>query len=297
LDGHDFVIGRAPSCDLVLPSDQLASRRHSQLEFDGLTYTIRDLGSSNGTYVNGEEIHQATPLTDGDKITVGEHELVFARTPARTTDGFPIPVPPPWPPAFNGKPGQPAGPTEKHAAVSSVSRETPPSAPGALPLPPQPTPLSASLPTARPATGAPSPGGDSGDIEHLHKLLVDASAGMVRRAEEAERQVAELRAMLADLQSQIGRALSTMAGELAVGGSAELEPEVALAAEQRLDELVSLAREAADNPRHLDHLSALAERAGDISDALEASRELARVLGAMSARLVEMDAEPEGDTQ
>jgi hypothetical protein len=205
--------------------------------------------------------------------------LVYARVAVRNTDGFPIPVPPPWPPAFNGPAaGQPAGPTEKHSAVSGAGYQAPAG--------------------ARAATGA--PGAEGGDIEQLHKLLVDASAGMVRRAEEAERKVTDLRALLAELERQIGTALAVMAGDAGLGIAAAdpADPEVALAAERRLGELVQLARAAADNPRHLDHVSALAERAGDISDALEAERDLARGLSALRAQLAELtDAEREGDAE
>jgi FHA domain len=281
LDGRDVVIGRAPSCDIVLPSDQLASRRHSQLEFDGVTYTIRDLGSSNGTYVNGDEIHQAMALKDGDRITVGEHDLVFAVRPVLNTDGFPVPIPPPWPPISNGAAGQPAGPTEKHSAVSSARNEAPPGHLGAT-----------AAATARPATGTPlGAGGDAGDIEQLHKLLVDASAGMVRRAEAAERQVAELRAMLMEMERQVSGALGMMASNPLAGRAGQLDPEAAVAAERQLDELVRLSRAAADNPR-LDHVSALAARASDVSDALEAVAGLARTFGDWRVRLTELTAEP-----
>ena len=70
LDGRDIAIGRAPSCDIVLAGDQLASRRHALLRLRGESYTVVDLGSSNGTYVNDEEIHAETPLNDGDRVTV-----------------------------------------------------------------------------------------------------------------------------------------------------------------------------------------------------------------------------------
>jgi pSer/pThr/pTyr-binding forkhead associated (FHA) protein len=82
LDGRDIAIGRAPSCDIVLAGDQLASRRHALLRVRDNTYTIVDLGSSNGTYINDEEIHAETPLRDGDRVTVGGHDLVFSTTPA-----------------------------------------------------------------------------------------------------------------------------------------------------------------------------------------------------------------------
>ena len=278
LDGRDIVIGRAPSCDVVLPSDQLASRRHTLLEFDGVRYTIRDLGSSNGTYVNGEEIHQTIALNDGDTIAVGEHELLFSRAPARTTDGFPIPVPPPWPPAFTSAVGQPAGPTQKQPAVSSARTDIPPGGQSAAP---------------RPATGGPASAGDNGAIEQLHKMLVDASAGMVRRAEEAERQVAELRAALADVERAADGAMDALAGDALPSRGTRDESTMAAAAQQRLSELVRVARTAAEHPRHLDHISALAEHAGDIASALEAAADLARALGSMSERLSALSAEPE----
>ena len=82
LDGRDIAIGRAPSCDIVLAGDQLASRRHALLRMRDDTYTVVDLGSSNGTYVNDEEIHAETTLNDGDRVTVGGHDLIFSTAPA-----------------------------------------------------------------------------------------------------------------------------------------------------------------------------------------------------------------------
>ncbi len=61
-----ITIGRDPSCDITLPLDHL-SRKHVELELSGGQLHIRDLDSSNGTYVNGEKISQAI-LKTGDKI-------------------------------------------------------------------------------------------------------------------------------------------------------------------------------------------------------------------------------------
>jgi hypothetical protein len=60
LDGRDIAIGRSPTCDVMLEDDQLVSRRHALLRYNGSEYTIVDLGSSNGTFLNEEEIHAAT---------------------------------------------------------------------------------------------------------------------------------------------------------------------------------------------------------------------------------------------
>jgi pSer/pThr/pTyr-binding forkhead associated (FHA) protein len=73
----DISIGRAPSNDIALSGDQLASRRHALIHFDGVNYVIRDLVSANGTYINGVELRAPTPLSNGDHVGVGEHELIF----------------------------------------------------------------------------------------------------------------------------------------------------------------------------------------------------------------------------
>lgn len=89
LDGRDIAIGRAPSCDIVLAGDQLASRRHALLRSKDGGYTIVDLGSSNGTYINDQEIHAETPLQDGDRITIGGHDLLFSASPASPSASVP----------------------------------------------------------------------------------------------------------------------------------------------------------------------------------------------------------------
>jgi pSer/pThr/pTyr-binding forkhead associated (FHA) protein len=82
LDGRNVTIGRAPACTISLPDDQLASRLHAMLHFTGEHYTISDLGSSNGTLVNGALIQGAMPLADGDCISVGEYIITFAQQTA-----------------------------------------------------------------------------------------------------------------------------------------------------------------------------------------------------------------------
>jgi pSer/pThr/pTyr-binding forkhead associated (FHA) protein len=73
----DISIGRAPSNEVPLSGDQLASRRHALIRFDGINFTIRDVGSANGTYVNGVELRAPAVLRNGDHISVGEHEVIF----------------------------------------------------------------------------------------------------------------------------------------------------------------------------------------------------------------------------
>lgn len=70
------VIGRAPECDLRI-DDASISRRHAQLMRAGERFRIEDLGSSNGTFVNGKPISGPTVLSEGDKISFGK--LTLAR--------------------------------------------------------------------------------------------------------------------------------------------------------------------------------------------------------------------------
>ena len=69
--GRDPVtLGRAPDCDIVLPERQI-SRYHVRIEWDADGYVLRDLGSKNGTLVNGEKVRgQLYRLRDGDEISL-----------------------------------------------------------------------------------------------------------------------------------------------------------------------------------------------------------------------------------
>lgn len=65
------TIGREPGLDVALTSDTKASRRHAQIVADGAGMAIEDLGSTNGTYVNGQRIVARQPLVPGDTVTIG----------------------------------------------------------------------------------------------------------------------------------------------------------------------------------------------------------------------------------
>jgi hypothetical protein len=71
-----FVIGRSPSCNLTL-EDPLVSRKHVKIEVDDAGATIDDLGSRNGTLVNGEPIFENHRLSHQDRIRIGSHEMLF----------------------------------------------------------------------------------------------------------------------------------------------------------------------------------------------------------------------------
>jgi Protein of unknown function (DUF3662)/FHA domain len=70
------VIGRSRDCDIQL-ADANVSRRHAELRQEGASYWIIDLGSTNGTEVNGRRVKRAK-LSDGDTITLGSTRISFA---------------------------------------------------------------------------------------------------------------------------------------------------------------------------------------------------------------------------
>ena len=72
------VIGRLSTSDVVL-SDSNVSRRHAEIRRDADKWVLVDLGSTNGTVVNGK-LAREHPLKNGDKLTFGKTELVFKET-------------------------------------------------------------------------------------------------------------------------------------------------------------------------------------------------------------------------
>lgn len=70
------VIGRDPVARLALDSVRV-SRRHARVTLRGQAAMLEDLGSRNGTHLNGQVIEVPTPLTDGDEISLGGFTLRF----------------------------------------------------------------------------------------------------------------------------------------------------------------------------------------------------------------------------
>ena len=77
---HDtFLIGRTPDAHLCLPDDRFFSRNHCLLEINPPHSFLRDLGSTNGTFVNGQRVMDAA-LKNGDRIQGGETVLLVEVT-------------------------------------------------------------------------------------------------------------------------------------------------------------------------------------------------------------------------
>lgn len=77
LDGSRRTVGKSADTDLVIPADTAVSRRHAVLESVGSGWAIRDLGSLNGTFVNGARLLGERALHDGDEIQLGRTKLVY----------------------------------------------------------------------------------------------------------------------------------------------------------------------------------------------------------------------------
>ncbi|RME24034.1 MAG: FHA domain-containing protein [Deltaproteobacteria bacterium] len=76
LTGIIKEIGRTSECDIVLADDDKVSRVHARLDWDGSSWVIVDLGSTNGTFVNGEQVTEKT-LAPGDIVEIGDTRLRY----------------------------------------------------------------------------------------------------------------------------------------------------------------------------------------------------------------------------
>jgi FHA domain-containing protein/zinc ribbon protein len=84
LDSDLTLVGRHPDSDIFL-DDVTVSRRHAEFYRQGGRFTVRDVGSLNGTYVNRERIEDAE-LGGGDEVQIGKFRLVFLIGPRSQAD-------------------------------------------------------------------------------------------------------------------------------------------------------------------------------------------------------------------
>ncbi|MCP3145297.1 FHA domain-containing protein [Pyxidicoccus xibeiensis] len=129
LEDGEYVIGRATDNAICIP-DTSVSRKHVMVRKMGSGWAVSDLGSGNGTLVNGDAIGDETPLANGDVVTLGDTELRFEDV-ANSTMAVAMP-----PPGSRPRPG------------ASGSR-------GALPSRPPPRTEGGRVRSARSAAAAP----------------------------------------------------------------------------------------------------------------------------------------------
>jgi pSer/pThr/pTyr-binding forkhead associated (FHA) protein len=89
LPPQSATIGRAVECDIVVASKSI-SRENTRIRRERRLWYVEDLGSTNGTFLNGERILTAMDLRDGDSIKVGNVTFIF-HDPDTTTRDNPVP--------------------------------------------------------------------------------------------------------------------------------------------------------------------------------------------------------------
>jgi pSer/pThr/pTyr-binding forkhead associated (FHA) protein len=143
--GRVSIIGRDPSCDLVV-HDVKCSRRHAVLETGPDGVTVRDSGSANGVFVNGQRIERAV-LRPGDVIALGEVQLVLLPEPGGPSAEATLMTPagaafPTAPPPVAPRPlSPPPAPAPAPPVAAHPPQAQPPFSPQPFsPQPPQPMP-------------------------------------------------------------------------------------------------------------------------------------------------------------
>lgn len=77
LNDGTWTLGRSPDCTLPLMESPSISRHHAELQVQGDTVRLRDLGSVNGTQVNGQRVQEGVTLKDGDMLCLGDLLLKY----------------------------------------------------------------------------------------------------------------------------------------------------------------------------------------------------------------------------
>jgi pSer/pThr/pTyr-binding forkhead associated (FHA) protein len=139
LEADEISIGR-DATNTVAINDAEVSRRHARMELRGTAYVLQDLGSTNGTFVNGTRVSGMQVLNPGDTVSFGEgivlayesvmdmNATVLSNKPAQTAVQRPTPAPV-SPPALTPPP------VYKPAPVPAYSGQVPA---GPVPMPPAP---------------------------------------------------------------------------------------------------------------------------------------------------------------
>jgi hypothetical protein len=140
LDADSYTIGREAGNEIVIEDPQV-SRRHATLTQQGTTYVLEDIGSTNGTYVNGKRVTAPILLSNGDLIGLADTVVLVVQAPLTTSQdatvvGDAAYYAPPTQPAFTPPVVQPP------VQVAPAARQ-----PAYIPPPPYAPPPEAAAPT------------------------------------------------------------------------------------------------------------------------------------------------------
>src|SRR5262245_25786951 len=151
-DKNEINVGRVQGNDLMLPKGNV-SKHHARLLYRDGRFIVTDLKSTNGTYVNGKKIAQATIVREGDKIYIGDFilrvDLAAANEDGATAEpgmqpqhGMPMGMPPLPPQAMAG-PTAPPAPMPMPMAPMPQPVPMAPMAPAPMAVAPMPPPMMA----------------------------------------------------------------------------------------------------------------------------------------------------------
>jgi hypothetical protein len=141
LDQDSYIIGREAGAEIVIEDPQV-SRRHAQLTRQGMSYLIEDIGSTNGTYVNGKRVTAPMLLSNGDMIGLADTIVLAVQAPLTVNEDATVVseaahYAPPTQPAFTPPKVQP--PVQAPPARQPAYTPPPQYAPPPHYAPPQPS--------------------------------------------------------------------------------------------------------------------------------------------------------------
>ena len=84
LKGQTVQVGRSQSSDVCLAGDAAVSRLHAEITFDGGRWSVRDLGSHNGTFLDDRQVTSPMPLEPGARIRIGRAVILFSGDEGKT---------------------------------------------------------------------------------------------------------------------------------------------------------------------------------------------------------------------
>jgi hypothetical protein len=152
-----IVVGRDPDSGIPI-EDAEASRRHASFSAEGSTVTVEDLGSTNGTFVNGERLTGSRTVGEGERVRIGTTVFEVRSTVQATRVGTAIPDEPVDPQATRvGGTAIPDEPTSEPPSEPPAGGPPPPSFPPPGP-PPEPGPPAAGSPPPQQPGAAAQPG-------------------------------------------------------------------------------------------------------------------------------------------
>lgn len=319
LEKQEVVIGRAPSSDILLSKDKLTSRRHATIRYENGAYILTDERSANGTFVNGQQLEEKAPYTlkNGDRVAIGEYELLFHSNAAGQVDIESMPTvmvtagaetyatrddpqvtastsdefgTRPWEPGDGAKEGSPV------AAPAAVLEPEP--APASMPAPIAETPLPAPVASSAASISAPlvdTAGVTFGRLTSLPQPQLPDVAPLMAALATLDGQVSSLQEQLNATQEAMRNHEADIAqttNQLRAGVrrvSERMDGTIADVARSREQlawaELLQLMEDVMNNPRDIEYVTKLARKARELNKVFQIHQNVLNTLAECTSLL------------